>query len=248
MLIATAGPYARVGRESGDGSRQACLCAKAADRPRCMKRAFCARRARESETRHPNGKPGPLERRRASHQRVDRRRHHRPRARGTCLDQSARGLLAAGSAAPDRSCRRSRRPAVRQSVDVRSCAGRARGRHGQRRSRRPEGLDWDLYLGPLRENIPYHPVYHPFNWRGWLDFGLGALGDMGAHLIDHPFWALGLTYPTSIEATSTPWGTMPMPATDPRGGRPRRAAAHPVSYPVSTCVHYQFAARGTRRR
>ncbi len=70
----------------------------------------------------------------------------------------------------------------------------------------PAGLDWDLYLGPIAQNIPYHPIYHPFNWRGWLDFGSGALGDMGAHLIDHPFSALGLTHPSSIEATSDPMG------------------------------------------
>ncbi len=49
-----------------------------------------------------------------------------------------------------------------------------------------------MYLGPVAEDIAYHPIYHPFNWRGWIDFGMGALGDMGAHLIDHPFWALGL--------------------------------------------------------
>ena len=113
----------------------------------------------------------------------------------------------------------------------------------------PAGLDWDLYLGPVAENIPYHPVYHPFNWRGWLDFGSGALGDMGAHLLDHPFWALGLTYPTSIEATSTPWGTMALPPLDPTApanspaGRPQRK---PVSFPLSTSVHYQFAARGAQ--
>jgi predicted dehydrogenase len=110
----------------------------------------------------------------------------------------------------------------------------------------PPGLDWNLYLGPIAEKVPYHPVYHPFNWRGWLAFGCGALGDMGAHLIDHPFWALGLTYPTSIEATSTQWGTMPIPPTDPAAAAapPGRAPRIPVSYPVSTCVHYQFAARG----
>ena len=94
----------------------------------------------------------------------------------------------------------------------------------------PEGLRWDLYLGPVAEDIPFHPVYHPFNWRGWTDFGVGALGDMGAHLIDHPFWALGLGYPTSIEATSTPWG-------GPR--------AKPVTYPLAMTVHYEFPARGT---
>src|ERR1700722_11400166 len=96
----------------------------------------------------------------------------------------------------------------------------------------PAGLDWNMYLGPLAENVPYHPIYHPFNWRGWLDFGSGALGDMGAHLIDHPFWALELSYPSSIEATSTQWGTT--------------GEGKPVSYPVSTCVHYQFAARDTQ--
>jgi predicted dehydrogenase len=96
----------------------------------------------------------------------------------------------------------------------------------------PAGLDWSLYLGPIAQDIAYHPIYHPFNWRGWLDFGSGALGDMGAHLIDHPFWALGLTHPASIEATSTAWGTT--------------HEGTPVSYPVSTAVHYQFAARGTQ--
>jgi predicted dehydrogenase len=112
----------------------------------------------------------------------------------------------------------------------------------------PPGLDWNLYLGPIAENVPYHPVYHPFNWRGWLAFGCGALGDMGAHLIDHPVWALGLGLPTSIEATSTQWGTMPLPPTDPAaaGAAPGRAPRTPVSYPISTCVHYQFAARGAQ--
>jgi predicted dehydrogenase len=95
----------------------------------------------------------------------------------------------------------------------------------------PAGLDWNMYLGPIANDVPYHPIYHPFNWRGWLDFGSGALGDMGAHLIDHPFWALGLTCPSSVEATSTPWG-----------GSDR----NPQSYPVSTCVHYRFDARGTQ--
>jgi predicted dehydrogenase len=113
----------------------------------------------------------------------------------------------------------------------------------------PPGLRWDLYLGPIAEDIPYHPIYHPFNWRGWLDFGAGALGDMGAHLVDHPYWALGLTHPTSIEATSTNWGTMRLPPADPTAppdtpaGRPRNK---PVSYPVATSVHYQFPARGTQ--
>ena len=112
----------------------------------------------------------------------------------------------------------------------------------------PAGLNWDLYVGPVAEDVPYHPIYHPFNWRGWIPFGVGALGDMGAHLIDHPYWALGLTYPTSIEATSTQWGTMPIPP-DPRaaaGTREARGYNKPVSYPVATAVHYQFPARGAQ--
>lgn len=112
----------------------------------------------------------------------------------------------------------------------------------------PPGLRWDLFVGPVAEDVPYHPVYHPFNWRGWLDFGVGALGDMGAHLIDHPYWALGLEYPTSIEATSTQWGVMSIPP-DPKaatGSRELRGYNEPVSYPVATTVHYEFPARGSQ--
>ena len=62
----------------------------------------------------------------------------------------------------------------------------------------PKDLAWDIFLGP-GPKIDYHPMYHPFNWRGWADWGVGALGDMGAHLIDHPYWALGLKYPETIQ-------------------------------------------------
>ena len=93
----------------------------------------------------------------------------------------------------------------------------------------PKNVNWELYLGPVAEDIAYHPIYHPFNWRGWTAFGVGALGDMGAHLIDHPYWALDLGFPISIEATSSPWGG---PAEDP------------VSYPQAVTVHYEFARRG----
>lgn len=68
----------------------------------------------------------------------------------------------------------------------------------------PPALDWDLWLGPAKWR-PYHPAYLPFSWRGWWDFGTGALGDMGAHIIDHAYWALKLKYPTSVQASSTPW-------------------------------------------
>lgn len=94
----------------------------------------------------------------------------------------------------------------------------------------PPGMKWDLFLGPAPE-IAYHPAYHPFTWRGWVDFGVGAIGDMGAHLIDQPYTALGLTYPTSIVASSTPWG----------GG-----AENPATYPLATMVQYEFPAVGKR--
>jgi predicted dehydrogenase len=65
----------------------------------------------------------------------------------------------------------------------------------------PSGLDWDLWIGPAPMR-PYSSAYCPFKWRGWWDFGTGALGDMGCHIMDMPFWALDLKYPTSVEADS----------------------------------------------
>jgi predicted dehydrogenase len=89
-------------------------------------------------------------------------------------------------------------------------------------SRVPKGLHWDLFLGAAPD-VDYHPLYHPFNWRGWVDWGQGALGDMGAHLVDHPVWGLNLGWPTSIETLSTPFNG--------------------VSYPTATTTHYEFPAR-----
>lgn len=67
----------------------------------------------------------------------------------------------------------------------------------------PENLDWDLWLGPSPER-PYAEGYHPIEWHGWWDFGTGALGDMGPHLLDSLFWALDLKAPTRVEATCAP--------------------------------------------
>ncbi|MEW6251098.1 MAG: Gfo/Idh/MocA family oxidoreductase [Planctomycetota bacterium] len=64
----------------------------------------------------------------------------------------------------------------------------------------PEGMDWDLWLGPAPQR-PYHPVYHPMRWRAWWDFGSGWMADRGAHQIDPAVWALKLGLPTVIEAT-----------------------------------------------
>ena len=67
-------------------------------------------------------------------------------------------------------------------------------------SKKPEDLYWNLWLGPASET-PYIPNIHPFNWRGWWDYGTGALGDVGCHLIDIPFRTLGLKYPTDAECS-----------------------------------------------
>lgn len=63
----------------------------------------------------------------------------------------------------------------------------------------PKGLNWDLWIGPSPWR-PYHKAYLPFSWRGWWDFGTGALGDMACHTANMPFMALDLGYPSSIEA------------------------------------------------
>ena len=60
--------------------------------------------------------------------------------------------------------------------------------------------DWNLFIGPA-DYVDYHPLYHPFKWRGWWNFGTGALGDMGCHLIDPPFRVLQLGYPTEVECS-----------------------------------------------
>jgi len=88
----------------------------------------------------------------------------------------------------------------------------------------PGHIRWDLWLGPAPER-PYHPCYLPGRWRGWWDFGTGAIGDFGCHYMDLPFWALGLRYPTSVEAEGP--------------------AVHPETTPRWLIVRYEFPARGS---
>ncbi len=88
----------------------------------------------------------------------------------------------------------------------------------------PGTLSWDLFLG-VGPSVAYHPIYHPFNWRGWVDWGVGAIGDMGAHLFDVSMWSLNLGLPTSVETVSTPFNG--------------------ASYPTATMTFYQFPARGS---
>jgi predicted dehydrogenase len=87
----------------------------------------------------------------------------------------------------------------------------------------PAHLKWDLWLGPAPER-PYHSAYLPFAWRGWLDFGTGALGDMGCHTANLPYMALKLKFPQTVEAQSGP--------------------INGESYPVWARVKHRFPARG----
>lgn len=66
---------------------------------------------------------------------------------------------------------------------------------------KPEDLDWDLWAGPAKL-LAYNPCYVPFKWRGWWEFGCGALGDMACHIMDMAYWALDLGAPLSVEAES----------------------------------------------
>ena len=89
----------------------------------------------------------------------------------------------------------------------------------------PDTLSWDLFLG-VAPDVEYHPLYHPFNWRGWVDWGQGALGDMGAHLVDHPVWALQLGLPTVIETVVDAVRQHQLPERDDDVLRVPRAARH----------------------
>ncbi|MCX6896206.1 MAG: Gfo/Idh/MocA family oxidoreductase [Verrucomicrobia bacterium] len=98
----------------------------------------------------------------------------------------------------------------------------------------PAGLDWDLWIGPAAMR-PFKlgsgkgkrdaGIYNPFNWRGWQDFGTGALGDMACHTVNLPFRALELAYPTEIEGEAI-------------GGM------NTESYPIGSKIRFQFPARG----
>lgn len=67
----------------------------------------------------------------------------------------------------------------------------------------PSTLDWDLWIGPapMRD---YHPTICPYGWRFWWDYGTGETGNFGCHILDIPFWALGLTYPSKVSASGPP--------------------------------------------
>jgi predicted dehydrogenase len=89
----------------------------------------------------------------------------------------------------------------------------------------PEGWDWNLWLGPAPEQ-PYHPACGHFVWRGWHDFGCGAIGDMGCYSLDVVYRVLGLTAPVAAEGSSS--------------------ERFPGSFPKASLVRLDFPARGVR--
>ncbi len=88
----------------------------------------------------------------------------------------------------------------------------------------PATLDWDLWLGTANQRPFKNDVYHPFKWRGWYDFGCGALGDMACHTVNMPFRALKLGYPDVIECEST-------------------SDMHPETFPLTSRIRFEFPAR-----
>jgi predicted dehydrogenase len=89
----------------------------------------------------------------------------------------------------------------------------------------PDKLHWELFLGPAPFR-PYSKGYHPFAWRGWWDFGTGALGDMACHTMNMPFMGLDLREPTSVEAETS--------------------GHNKDSYPARSKIRYEFAATASR--
>jgi predicted dehydrogenase len=102
----------------------------------------------------------------------------------------------------------------------------------------PDTMNWDLWIGPAPMR-PYNSAYHPKFWRGYWDFGTGALGDMACHILDPAFMALDLKYPTSFEGSRAnelnikgySWGSV---------------VQTPDSYPTASKVHYEFPKRGDK--
>ena len=93
----------------------------------------------------------------------------------------------------------------------------------------PAGLDYDLWVGPVPFR-PYTPFWVPGNWRGWLPFGTGAIGDWFCHVVDPSFWALNLDAPSTVRAEVTGY--------DP--------AKQGLTYPPASKVTFEFPARNGR--
>ncbi len=89
----------------------------------------------------------------------------------------------------------------------------------------PSHLKWDLWVGPAQMRS-YSPAYVPYKWRFWWDFGSGETGNWGCHILDIPYWSLGLKYPTRVDASGPP--------------------VHPQTSPKSMKARYEFPAEGKR--
>jgi predicted dehydrogenase len=89
----------------------------------------------------------------------------------------------------------------------------------------PDSMDWDVWLGPAAAR-PYNSKYAPFNWRGWYDFGCGAIGDMACHILDPANWALQLNNPISVECI-------------------QQEGKNPYTYPKKSVLRYDFGPRGS---
>ena len=92
----------------------------------------------------------------------------------------------------------------------------------------PETLDWDCWIGPAPFR-KYHDGLHSFKWRGWFDFGCGAVGDMGCHTWDCVNWSLQPDYPTSIELVEI------------------NGSGYPETYPKKSHFKWEFPAKGSRK-
>ncbi len=88
----------------------------------------------------------------------------------------------------------------------------------------PAELNWDLWLGPAKQRPYVEAAYHTFAWRGWMDFGTGALGDMACHTVNMPFRALKLGYPTVVECEMA-------------------SRLFPETYPLSSRIRFEFPER-----
>jgi hypothetical protein len=88
----------------------------------------------------------------------------------------------------------------------------------------PANVDWDLWLGPAADRPFKKDVYHSFNWRGWYEFGTGALGDMACHTVNMPFRALKLGYPNVIECELA-------------------SRIYPETFPLTTRIRFEFPER-----
>ena len=181
-----------------------------------------SRKAREHEARDADGQPGALVGRCADRGRVHLGGRDRRRPRGSRVDEPSARLLAAGHPASE-------------TPPCRPIRSRCRWNGPGSSARLANAMAGDYPVPPKgspgtsssawRPSVAYHPVYHPFNWRGWVDWGCGAIGDMGAHLIDH----------SDVGARSR---------ISRRPSKRWRHRSTAPSFPNATMTVYEFPARG----